>query len=209
MNWRRGLLLAGINLAVAMPGVIRESAQFWQDTQGDIARYPSSRVEDVVFQESVTVSMDPCNWFDLGHSRLIEVGAFANLPTALITGWHDPCLSKTPLGRLVVRAVGARNHLSEVVDCVCLAVLLFVQWLLVGGFPLVRPKRWWIEPGAFITASGAIGALLALIPIMYALARISAVFAGIGWVRYFFLLLWKPVRPAWQSTLHGLRRLSN
>jgi len=183
MNSRRGLLLAGINLAIATPGVVRESMQFWQYTGGDTARSQSSRVEYVVFQENVPISLDPCNWLDIGHSRLIEVGGFANLPTTLMTGWHDPCLTKTPLGRLVRRVVGARNHPAEVVDCVCLATLLCIQWLLVGGIPLVRPNRWWLEPGAFITTLAAIAAGLSLIPITYSFAKFrqcSLVSAGSG-----------------------------
>jgi hypothetical protein len=208
MKWRRGLLLAGVNLAIATPGVVLDSREFWQYTGDDTARSQISRVEYVVFQENVPVSLDPCNWFDIGHSRLIEVGGFANLPTTLITGWHDPCLTKTPLGRLVRRVVGARNHPVEVVDCVCLAALLCIQWLLVGGIPLVRPNRWWLEPGAFITACATIAGALAIIPITYSFARIPELFAGLAWLWYFGLLLWKPVHLAWQSTLHGFRRLS-
>jgi hypothetical protein len=30
-----------------------------------------------------------------------------------------------------------------------------------------------------------------------------------AWLWWFALLLWKPVHLAWQSTLHGVRRLSN
>ena len=208
MNWRRGLLLAGINLAIAMPGVVRDSMQFWQYTSGYTAGASRNRVEYVIFQEEVPISLDPCNWADLGHSRLIEVEGFANLPTALITGWHDPCLSKTRLGRFVARAVGGRNHRAEVFDCVSLAIPVSIQWLLVGGLPIVQPSRWWLEPGAFITASAAIAAGLAIIPITQSLARIPALFAGLAWLWYFALLLWIPVHLAWQSTLSRQRRLS-
>ncbi len=208
MNWHRGLLLAGINVAIAMPGVVRESMQFWQNTAGSVARASPSRVEYVMFQEGVPISLDPCNWSDLGHSRLIEVGGFANLPTALLTGWHDPCLTQTRLGRLSARVVGGRNHSAEVLDCLCLAILISTQWLLVGGLPIIQPKRWWLEPGALITASAAIAAALAIIPITQSLARIPALFAGLAWLWYLALLLWVPVHLAWQSTLHGLRRLS-
>jgi hypothetical protein len=207
MNWRRGLLLAGINLAIAVPGLVQESVQFWQQTGRHSP--PTSRIEYVMFQEEGPISLDPCNWFDLGHSRWIEVGGLVNLPIALMTDWHDPCLTRTRLGRLVVRVVGTRNHPAEVIDSACLVMLLCIQWLLVGGFPLVHPKRWWLEPGAFITLSGSTAAALALVPISDHLARIPAVFAGLAWIWYFALLLWKPVHLAWQSTLHGLQRLSN
>ena len=157
----------------------------------------------------MAVPLDPCHWFDLGISQLEEVSAFANLPTALLTGWHESCLTRTALGRVIRRIIGARNHRAEIAGCTILCALVLIQWVLVGGLPLLRSKQWWLEPGAFITTAAVIGAALTLIPNIYPLARIPMVFAGFGWLWWFGLLLWIPIHKAWQSTVGGLRRLSN
>ena len=208
MNWRRGLVLAGINLAISVPGFVWQEARFWPYTNTDVTKTHSARVEYVVFQEEVPVPLDPCHWFDLGYSRLEEVGEFANLPTALSTGWHGSCLTKSPLGRGVRRVIGARSHLAEVVDCACLSALVSIQWVLVGGFPLARPKHWWFEPGAFITAVALVGALVSFLPVIDFMSRIAEIFAVIGWLWWFGLLVWIPLHRAWRSTLGGLRRLT-
>jgi hypothetical protein len=143
MNWRRGLLLAGINLAIVLPAFVSEEARFWQQTDTDISRRFGARVESVVFQEEMAVPLDPCHWFDLGISRLEEVSAFANLPTALLTGWHESCLTRTALGRVIRRIIGARNHRAEIADCTILCA----------------PIRWrefqWFSPAS--AGSGGLG----------------------------------------------------
>jgi len=210
MNWRRGILLAGINLAIVIPTLVREETRFWRYTGTDVSSRPLGvHVETVILQEEVAMDLDPCHWYDIGSSRLNEVVGLANLPTAILTGWHDSCLTRTALGRGLRRTAGARNHATEIADCVSLAALVLIQWMLVGGLPLVQPRRWWLEPGAFITTAGVISAPIALIPAINEFARIPALLAGLGWLWYFALLLWKPVHLAWQSTLQGLRRLSN
>ena len=208
MNWRRGLVLAGIHLAMVVPTLVREEARFWQYTNTEVSSRISPHVERVLFQEGQALDLDPCHWHDIGFSRSTEVEGFANLPTALLTGWHDSCLTKTSLGKVVRRFVGRRNHAAEIADCICLALLVFIQWFLIGAFPLVRPKSWWLEPGAFITITACVGVAIALLPSVSSLARIPALLAGLAWLWYFALLLWIPVHHAWQSTLHGLRRLS-
>ncbi|HEY2467846.1 MAG TPA: hypothetical protein VGI45_08390 [Terracidiphilus sp.] len=209
MNWRRGLLLAGVNLAIVVPVLVWKEARFWPTTGTDTSSRLGAHFESVLFQEEMALDLDPCHWYDIGSPRLEEVGALANLPIALVTGWHEPCLTRTPLGRLVRRALGARNHIAEITDCGCLTLLVSIQWALVGGLPLVHPKRWWLEPGAFITSAAVVGAAFALIPMMYMLARIALVLVGLAWFWWCGLLIWKPVHLAWQSTLGGLRRLSN
>ena len=209
MNWRRGLLLAGINLAIVIPAFVWQEAQFWPWTNTDISGRLGARVEHAVFQEEMTVDLDPCHWFDIGSSRLEEVAGFANLPAALLTGWHEACLTRSALGRVIRKVIGARNHLAEIADCICLTALVLIQWILVGGIPLVRPKRWWLEPGAFITTAAIIGASRTLIPRMFELARIPAVSAGIGWLWWLGLVFWKIGRLAWQSTLGRQRSLTS
>jgi hypothetical protein len=209
MNWRRGGLLAGIHVAVAASGFVLEELRFWPYTNTDVSSRYGARIESVLLQEQMSVPLDPCHWFDLGYSRLEEVGAFANLPTALLTGWHGACLTRTALGRVVRRVVGARNHRAEIADCGCLSVLVCIQWMLVGEMSLGHRRRWWLEPGAFITAVTVMGVAVSLIPGALLLTRVCEVVVGLAWFWWCGLLIWKPVHWAWRSTLGGLRRLSN
>jgi hypothetical protein len=209
MNWRRGLLLAGIHLVIVVPAFAWEVAQFWRYTGTDISSGLGARVESVVFQEEMTIPFDPCKWFDIGSPRLKEVGALANLPTALLTGWHGPCLTQTPLGVVVRRVIGGRNHLAEIADCVILSALVLTQWILVGGLPLVRRKHWWFEPGAFITAAAVVGTAVSVVPTIDTMWRIPAFIAGLGWLWWLGLLLWIPLHHTWKSTLGRQRRLTH
>ena len=79
-----------------------------------------------------------------------QVIAFANVPASSITGGHTPCATPTPLNRMLQRRYG-RTHRSETLTLMTLCAAIAIQWLLVGGFPLTRPSRWRLEPGALIT----------------------------------------------------------
>jgi hypothetical protein len=92
---------------------------------------------------------------------------------------------------------------------IALCLMIAIQWFLIGGFPLRQPGRWWDEPGAFITANNFVAACIAIIPVIDGLARFPALIALVGWLWWFGLLVWIPARWAWQSTVAGLRRLSN
>jgi len=54
-----------------------------------------------------------------------------------------------------------------------------------------------------------VAACIAIIPVLDGLARLPAVIASFAWLWWFGLLLWIPIHRAWQSTVGGLRRLSN
>lgn len=193
MNWRRGLLLAGIHLVGAVSLIVRQEAIYWRYTRTASSSFSTGLVR-AAFQEEVAISFDPCNWFDLGYDQTMEVDAFANLPAALLTGWHDPCLTRTALGRASERMFGGRNHRAEIASCVALSAWVFIQWLLLGGFPLVHPRRWWLEPGASITLCAAIGILLSLLLHDRAFARIPEILAGLVWLWWMGLLMLRTVQ---------------
>ena len=92
---------------------------------------------------------------------------------------------------------------------VAICLLIAAQWFLIGGLPLVQPKRGWSEPGAFITACTAIGSAIALIPVVDVFGRLPVLIAFVGWLLWAGLLIWMSIRWAWQSTLGGLRRLTH
>ena len=89
--------MARIHLAIVVPVFVWEEAEFWRYTDRDISYRLGARVEPVLLQEEMVADLDPCHWFDIGSPKLEEVGAFANLPTALATGWHEPCFRPASL----------------------------------------------------------------------------------------------------------------
>jgi len=226
MNWRRGLLLAGINIALVLPMIsvlaVRD-AQLLRDWNQRSAtdethwmpsyvEYSQAPVEVVRVQEEQTVGFDSCELW----SRIpvqVAVVQFGNLPAAILTQWRADCPPKwsvaAKLGVKVARRLSDENFIA--MRRVDLALCLFIsaQWFFMGGFPLIESRRWWSEPGAFITVCTAIGSGIALIPIVEELGRLPVLLALIAWLWWFVLLLWKIVYLAWRSTLASPRRLSN
>jgi hypothetical protein len=92
---------------------------------------------------------------------------------------------------------------------VALCILIVVQWLIIGSLPLIQPRRWWAEPGAFITTCTAIAACIALVPAIDGVARLPALIALFVWLLWFGLLAWKFLRFAWQSTVARVPRLTH
>jgi hypothetical protein len=226
MNWRRGLVLAGINVAIAVPMISilaardvqarrewkqRSSVEDapWIDRFGEFSVAPTIMVRA---QEEQTVNFSPCGlWASIPVQE--SVVQFGNLPVAIVSQWRVACPPSWSIARML--GVNDSGFLSDVnfsamrrVD-LALCLLIAAQWFLIGVLPLVQPKRWCSEPGAFITANNFVVACIAIIPFVAGLARLPALIAGIAWLLWFGLVIWIAVRWAWQSTLGGLRRLTH
>jgi hypothetical protein len=226
MNWRRGLLLAGINLLAAVPLIcllaardaqyMKEQEQrsaskeaLWIDRSGDSSTAPARVVQA---QEEQTVSFDPCSlWYHLPPP--ISVVQLGNLPAFALSQWQEPCPPKWSIASILgIRSAWGMSlddyRTKRRVDG-ALVIMIASQWFLIGGFPLVQSNRWWGEPGAFITATNFIAACIAIIPEVDGLARLPASIALVGWLWWIGLLLWISLHKVWQSTVGGLRRLTH
>jgi hypothetical protein len=93
-----------------------------------------------------------------------------------------------------------RTRGSEVLILAILCVLVAIEWLFVGGFPLMQPRHWWLEPGAFITICTLMGTALATIPHVAHLSVIPATMAACAWIWWFGLLIWRAVQFGWRTT---------
>jgi hypothetical protein len=227
MNWRRGLVLAGINLAVAIPMIMnletkdaqslrmREQAQ--READREAAARPSEPTKtNVIRSGERTVSFHPC-LMTVHYPVEVVVEQASTYPSLVFTGWRMVCPPKWSLAARLhtdvewVPTIDSEitlNAARKKLDPIFL-IVQFAQWLLVGSFPLVAPRQWWAEPGVLITLCTVIAGGLALLPMIEGMAQLPALIAMITWILWFGLLLWKPVHTAWSSTLHGLRRLSN
>jgi hypothetical protein len=219
MDWRRGVLIAVVNLAAVAPMIALVEARDtryveaneqhnaanipdWKSRERDIDRSGSATLLRV--QEEQTITFDPCiAW--VHYPAQVEVVRFGNMPAAAVVGWRLACRPRWTLsGWLLGAADRAPNrHLLPVqrrVD-IALCALVVVQWILIGAFPLGKSRKVWSEPGAFITACTMVGAILAMIHGVEGLARFPALFAGLAWLWWIVLLFWKGVQLSWHSLI--------
>jgi hypothetical protein len=210
MNWRRGIVLATIHLTVAAGVLIRTEADYWPNIRSERVRV------QVVLPPSATVEdMMEANFYPCDEGGVIDrvalpselVDGAANLPAVLFVGWHEPCAVPSDLDRVVEKRYG-RTRTAEILILTIQCAVLSVLWLLVGGYPLVRPRRWWLEPGAFITVCTIPAALVSLlIPSGAALefsmidivARILGLVAMLAWLWWLGLLIWILIRYTLRS----------
>jgi hypothetical protein len=228
MNWRRGLMLVGINLVLAMPLILMmeaRDAQWLREHKENLvllAREAAAR--DAVLKEKTPARVDAAqeeesvsfNYEGLlvSYPVQVEVVRFGNFPASALTGWRLFCRPKWSLsgimqGQVMTAPTDADLSLQRRVD-IGLCLLIVIQWLLVGGFPLGRPqKRWWREAGIIITACTVVATCLVLIPAVEKVARLPDLLAGVAWLWWFCLLAWTTLRFAWRRAAGWLTRQSN
>jgi hypothetical protein len=217
MNWRRGLLLAGIHLAIAVSLILWVEERELRFARPDSAASLASSLR-VAHQSTGAQKddddfvIDPCTMIvDYPvQKRLLH---FDNYPALAVAGWQLACPPNWSVARrlhidYLWTPIRSELPVRKLLDQY-FGGLIAMQWFLVGAFPLTRPHRWWLEPSAFITICTVIAFGLVSIPDVERLAEVPALLAGLSWLWWFALLLWKPVPMVWQSTLAAFRRLTN
>lgn len=208
MRWRRGVLLAAIHLAVAVPIVSLQEVPYWHFLDASISANAKPSLRRVTFQDEQTITIDPCDWIWDGEISDPElVVQAANLPVVVVTGWHRPCDTRSRLTRWASKVYGTKTRQADIASIVCLAMLIGFQWVIVGGFPLRSPCRWWAEPGIFITLCTVGGVGILLVPAFDRLgSRIVALLMIGSWFWWLGLLVTRAGKWTWQSTLgRGVR----
>jgi hypothetical protein len=209
MNWRRGLLLAGIHLAVTGSLMVWQESRAWRYFPSKPVLQQPADTETVGPDGEITVSFKFCaegsNWVGQQSPQERIVG-FENLPVVLLSGWHTPCSTWGIVSWMVEERLH-RTRISEVLIVTILCALVAMQWFLVGGFPLIRPHRWWWEPGAFITLCTLAALPFAFIRIIDPVAMILASFAGLAWLWWFGLLVWKTLHSGWHLARRAVTHL--
>jgi hypothetical protein len=149
--------------------------------------------------EGQTVGFSPCNlWAD--YSARQDMVRFPNPSATILSGFQQLCPPRWTLaGRLDVGYSWSSSTIPASRKVAWgFGLLVAAQWILVGAFPLSRPKRWWREPGAFITCCTVIGFGLVLIRPIEGLARLPALLAALAWLWWFGLFVWKSGRLGWR-----------
>src|SRR5215469_2946442 len=221
MNWRRGLLMAGIHLAVAVPLILSLEAsdarmlQIREEANAEATResavspsqsaQPNSDQQGSLAGETVAFDLDPCSMTTRYPAQAL-VEQSATFPTLFFTGWRVYCAPDWSMaGRMnagrwrgpTISDEAAANSAKRQADLAFVLVVAF-QWFLVGSFPLIRLKAWWREPGAFITACTVIGGILALVKLTGNFASLLPVIVYFAWLSWFGLVAWKLLRSGWR-----------
>jgi hypothetical protein len=199
MNWRRGLLLAGVQLAVAVPLIVWSEAEIAEHIKtADHNTKSTEPVHADAGQEGTFFYFDPCKLHSSGEFELARIVRFANLPSATLIEWRTICADRWSLAGVLHLSNWPWSMVKErQVDSV-LGLLIPIQWFLVGGFPLVQPRRWWLEPGVFITLCILGALILAMIPGIRWWSDFPILLAGFAWLYWFGLLVWKSLRSGWR-----------
>jgi hypothetical protein len=158
MKTRYALILPLLHLAIAGPPAVHHQSKEWRF----IPEWQAAEDFDKAHPEPVAAGMpwDPCYEYRLPSAgRLILA---ADFPVALLVGSSaDECALRTmsliPNGLKYYVRVKTRVILT---DCL-LALGIFVQWWLVGGwldqrYTQSRPTRLWTIPIAVITVGGIV-----------------------------------------------------
>jgi len=201
MNRRRGFLLAGIHLAVAVALVSWDVDRQWHAQNSP----PAARVVLAAWQETESaVPFDPCHgkgyvdYFPTPEQRTVQID---NFPLWALSGWSIPCPAPWTLAGILqfdtVHYSFGKYLLISTVFC----ALVPAQWFLIGAFPLLTARRWFLEPGAIITACTLISvlfiALTRMLPISETADLISTLlmaFQLLIWLYWGVLLVWKSVQ---------------
>ena len=221
VHWNRALLLATLNVAAAAPMMLLLESRFANEIRNSqqsgfvtFPESPTARLESAMrlrlqrVQEDQAVGFDPCRmWTNYRPQQ--QLVAFGNIPAEFLAEWGMEC---PPAWSVEGRIVGTRSIpmtrdglvLRRRADLAFL-VLIAVEWLLIGAFPLRQAARFYGEPGSFITACTLLGSALALIHPIDSLARIPAICAAFGWVWWLGVLLWIVLRFSSRAMLK-LRR---
>jgi hypothetical protein len=197
MNWRRGLLLAGIHLAVAGTLILWQESRNWQYLHSDESPPQATTLRLAAWQEEQVVTFDPCGfWRSIPPQEIVvQIG---ELPAATLSGWGDECPATWTLYGVLHQGPAKDTLRERVIVAAAFGALIPIQWLAIGGFPMMKPRQWWWEPGAFITLCTVAAFVLVLIPGIGALSNFPMLFAALAWLFWLCLLVWKGLRLAWR-----------
>jgi len=90
----------------------------------------------------------------------------------------------------MVQTYYGKTHKSEVLTLIILCAAIAVQWFLLGAFPVIHPKRWWLEPGALITVCTPAVAVLAFIPESVVTQFTLPFLTLAGWIYWLGVVVW-------------------
>jgi hypothetical protein len=192
MNWRRGLLFALVHMLIAVPLVVWQEAHEWTRLRARTEGSATFRL--AAFQEQqVTFDSNICYWSTPQETILTLV----NMPASIIAGRHVPRPSRFTVDGVVEVLFGRATRRSSVLTAFGFVCLVFLQWLLIGARPLIRPKHWWLEPAMLVTICAVVS--ICLLRISRDAYEAPLLIASGAWFVWLCLVLLKLVKLGWRS----------
>ena len=214
MNWRRGLAFAGIHVVVAVSLIVSTEIPRYS-TEKIHSANPGIRYRLAAYQEEgQTVEFTPIceEWRSISWQE--KVLTASELPAMILSGWNSDCPPRWSTAGMIGIDMKHRSLQMQVESSSIFCLLIVFQWILLGGLPLIKPRKWWLEPGACITActliavcSAAVATLLDHIEILAQVfgvpAFLALLLALVTWVAWIVLLFWNIAKFGWRlSTDH-------
>ena len=151
-------MFALIHITIAIPVILHLEDANWRYLRS--ALRVASPVRAVAFREEV--EWDPvtvCSWLSLEDRILRGV----DLPAWIVSGWRSSAPLPCTLARIAAAFHGGYRYVysrsGEMAVSWGFVGLIFLQWLIVGSFPVLRVKRWFREPSVVITVCALVGVL--------------------------------------------------
>jgi hypothetical protein len=192
MQWRRGLILAVINLCIAVPLIVRGEAREWR-----YLRTAPLRQAEVPGESDVRWAVaDLCDEFRFTNEE--KIATMANMPAAVVSAWGMPCPARFTVASAIERNYGEKTRKTAVLSSVAFGALIAIQWLILGSFPLLRPSPKWFEPGILITICAGVGGAMALIPALGSLCLLPMLVVFFAWLVWLGFVFVKASMKGWK-----------
>lgn len=157
MNWARGLKFAGIHVAIAILLITSEEMPRWSMEKSHSLIHINGTVLAAYQEEGGTVEFTPIceNW--RAGSSVAKLFSASETPALILSGWASDCPPSWTISGMFGIDMKHRSRAQELAADTGLCVLIAIQWILLGALPLIKPRRWWLEPGAGNTVLTVIG----------------------------------------------------
>ena len=211
MNWKRGFVLAALHLIIAAILISWEESRALQQRVEQIDTSAAS-IKLVAWQDQQ--SFDPCisgfvDFFTTPAERIVQV---TDLPAWVLIRWRIPCPPPWTVAGFLHTSFHLKPLQEDFVEAGVLLGLVPLVWIFVGGFPLVRLRWSWAEPGAVITICSQIAAALVPLDSVYRYGKpeiaveLLMLVAMTAWLWWLGLVIRKALRLGWHITSVSLLR---
>jgi hypothetical protein len=209
MKVRRGLLLAGIHVAVAAGLLLSLEVNTLRSEKQPQAL---NLIPAAYQEEGGTVTFSACDlWYHIRWQG--RVLALSEFPAFFLSGYGEICPARWTVAGVL--GIGPRSHSArqQAYSVAGLLALIAIQWILIGSFPLAHPRRWWEEPGALNTLCTVVTVPLIAIGLVlqstalpgreYVLIGMGLLTAplmlvvGLTWPLLLALFVWRLARGGW------------
>jgi hypothetical protein len=206
MQWRRGLAFATVHLVVAFSIAAAIEANDFAMWRDHYSQLPPAQRPPIALTPSSNSASDSAPDFSIcGMIDQTSPGeriiAIADFPATFFTAWRVPCPPRWTISGMLIGTAAwgyptpTRQAKQRVVDGILL-LLVTIQWLLIGSFPLRPDEKVTRDPATLITACAATAVIISFVPPIDFLTNLFVLVAGVTWLYWLAQLAWKLLHSA-------------